>query len=248
VSEGVLRAAIAVVVICVGWSIRSMRRTSRADDQLSRMESERRISARRQMIEREEERAAISRELHDEIGQLLTAALLQLDQAEAHPGDPQPLAAAREATEAAFDEVRALSRRVQPLVAADLEPADALSAMAGSITHRAGSELVLDVDPVALEMLDQHQQLVAFRVARLALRSVVSENGSAPIRMRVFQQKHLVVLHVSWAHRGIPLTAEQSRQLRDWALAADADLEVSAPRGELVLKLRPLNNGARSPL
>src|ERR687897_332178 len=53
------------------------------DQMLDRLESERRESARRALAAQEQERIRIARELHDEVGQALTAVLLQLDRAEA---------------------------------------------------------------------------------------------------------------------------------------------------------------------
>ena len=52
------------------------------DQMLERLESERRESARRALAAQEEERLRIARELHDEVGQALTAVLLQLDRAQ----------------------------------------------------------------------------------------------------------------------------------------------------------------------
>jgi len=53
------------------------------DQMLERLEQERRDSARRALGAQEGERLRIARELHDEVGQALTAVLLQLDRAQA---------------------------------------------------------------------------------------------------------------------------------------------------------------------
>ena len=51
------------------------------DHMLDRLEVERRDTARRALAAQEEERRRIARELHDEVGQALTAVVLQLDRA-----------------------------------------------------------------------------------------------------------------------------------------------------------------------
>ena len=55
--------------------------TAAFNDMLGRLEVERRDSARRALAAQEQERVRIARELHDEVGQALTAVVLQLDRA-----------------------------------------------------------------------------------------------------------------------------------------------------------------------
>ena len=56
--------------------------TAAFNDMLGRLEGERRESARRALAAQEGERRRIARELHDEVGQALTAVILQLDRAD----------------------------------------------------------------------------------------------------------------------------------------------------------------------
>jgi two-component system sensor histidine kinase UhpB len=89
---------------------------------LDRLESERRDSARRALAAQEEERRHLAAELHDEIGQTLTALIMQLDRlARRTTGDLQAeLAEAVATSRASLDDVRALARRLRPEVLDEL--------------------------------------------------------------------------------------------------------------------------------
>src|SRR5918912_4048259 len=77
---------------------------------LDRLESERQESGRRLLAAQGAERVGIARDLHDEVGQLLTGALLQLNAiAENAPAQRQELEEARQAVRRALDDVRRIS-------------------------------------------------------------------------------------------------------------------------------------------
>src|SRR5262249_2529662 len=71
--------------------------TTAFNDMLDRLEDERRESGRRVLLAQEAERQRIARELHDEVGQVLTSVVLELEHAaqRADPADAEQLARAR---------------------------------------------------------------------------------------------------------------------------------------------------------
>ena len=81
--------------------------TAAFNDMLGRIEVERRDSARRALAAQESERRRVARELHDEVGQALTAVVLELDRAERGAGprrsprqlDPRESALIRDAAD-----------------------------------------------------------------------------------------------------------------------------------------------------
>jgi two-component system sensor histidine kinase UhpB len=82
---------------------------------LDRLERERQESGRRVLAAQEAERVGIARDLHDEVGQLLTGALLQLNSvAESAPAHREELDEARQAVRRALDEVRRISSELRP--------------------------------------------------------------------------------------------------------------------------------------
>src|SRR4026207_2587422 len=84
---------------------------------LDRLESERQENGRRVLAAQEAERIGIARDLHDEVGQLLTGVLLQLNSvAESAPAHRKEIDEARQVVRRALDEVRRISSELRPEV------------------------------------------------------------------------------------------------------------------------------------
>lgn len=103
---------------------------------LDRLEAERAASAAGALSAQERERHRIARELHDEVGQTLTAVLLQLKRvADRAPRDlREELGQAQEATRAGLDEIRRIARRLRPGVLDELGLLSALRSLATEFT------------------------------------------------------------------------------------------------------------------
>lgn len=154
---------------------------------LERLETERRESGRIASAAQEEERKRIARELHDEVGQVLTGVMLQLDDADA-----------REAVRQSLDDVRRIARELRPEMLDDLGLLSALRALSNTAAHqglrverqldigdlRLSSEVELAVYRVAQESLtnvmrhaDANEVLMALQQVDGALRLVVRDDG-----------------------------------------------------------------------
>lgn len=140
---------------------------------LDRLEDERRESARRALAAQESERQRIARELHDEIGQVLTAIVLRADSlARRSPEALQPdLEALRETARAGADEVRQLARRLRPEALDELGLQSALLALCASTTDHSGLPIRHTIERDA--GLSKEQELVIYRVAQEALTNVI---------------------------------------------------------------------------
>ncbi|MHA5051158.1 HAMP domain-containing sensor histidine kinase [Streptomyces sp. SD15] len=153
---------------------------------LDRLETERATSSARALSAQESERRRISQELHDEVGQTLTAVLLQLKRvADRVPGDlREEVRQAQEATRGSLDEIRRIARRLRPGVLAELGLHSALRSLAAEFTgHGLSVRHHLDGD---LPPLTEETELVVYRVAQEALTNTARHAGAdrAELRLR----------------------------------------------------------------
>ncbi|MEU0899676.1 HAMP domain-containing sensor histidine kinase [Streptomyces massasporeus] len=139
---------------------------------VDRLEEERATSSARVLSAQEAERRRVAQELHDEVGQSLTAVLLELKRVagQAPPGLREDVHQVQETTRAGLDEVRRIARRLRPGVLDELGLASALKSLATdfggpclSVRHR------LDAD---LPPLGREAELVLYRVAQEGLTNV----------------------------------------------------------------------------
>ncbi|NJP99117.1 HAMP domain-containing sensor histidine kinase [Streptomyces zingiberis] len=140
---------------------------------LDRLEAERAASTGRALSAQEAERRRVAQELHDEVGQTLTAVLLELKGvADRAPGPVrEELRQVQETTRTGLDEIRRIARRLRPGVLEELGLVSALKALAGefsgpvlTVRHR--------LDP-KLPSLDREAELVLYRVAQESLTNTV---------------------------------------------------------------------------
>ena len=143
------------------------------NEMLERLETERRDSAQRALAAQEDERRRIARELHDELGQMLTGVLLLLDEATKAPPERAGVALgeAREAARSSLEDVRRIVRDLRPEALDDLGLASALSALVNSFAQQTGVQVErrLDVNGAALSAAEE---LVLYRIAQEALTNV----------------------------------------------------------------------------
>src|SRR3712207_2070638 len=108
---------------------------------LDRLEAERAASTGRALAAQEDERRRVAQELHDEVGQSLTAVLLGLRRiADRAPADLAPeIGIAQETARASLDEVRQVVRRLRPGVLDDLGLCSALTSLLSAHARLTGA-------------------------------------------------------------------------------------------------------------
>jgi two-component system, NarL family, sensor histidine kinase UhpB len=209
--------------------------TAAFNDMLGRLELERRESGRRALAAQEGERRRVARELHDEVGQALTAVVLQLDRLgrTGPPGDG--IAEARESVRASLEEVRGIARRLRPEALDDLGLPSALAALTNDVTRRTGVSVRRTIAP-ELPRLDPEEELVVYRVAQEALTNVVRHAGSPRAELALEVVGGRVELEVRDAGSGFePSVAAEGSGLvgmRERSLLIGAELQLRSAVGE----------------
>lgn len=208
------------------------------NDMLDRLERERRDSARRTQAAQEDERRWLSLELHDEIGQSMTALLLQLDvlSRTATPAQAPLVQAATEATRDCLQRVRAIVHRIRPEALDDLGLPSALvqlcERMSASGALQVGWELDRD-----LPVLTDDAQLVVYRVAQESLTNIVRHANARLATVALRRHAGGVRLTVTDdGTDGAAATAEGSgiRGMRERALTIGATLRIGHDAGTTV--------------
>ena len=148
----------------------------------------------------EEERGRISRDLHDGIGQSLTALKIQLELLEQEAGKAQValaprIGAVRELAEACLGEVRELARLLRPRMLDDLGLAPTLRWLARTVEERTGVAVALEVSG-SEESADPDAETLAFRLVQESLTNIVKHAGvrEAAVAIRIQPRSILVTV------------------------------------------------------
>jgi two-component system, NarL family, sensor histidine kinase UhpB len=171
------------------------------NEMIARLELERRESARAALAGQESERVRIARELHDEVGQRLTAIVLQLERVARDTGAVE-VAEAREGARETLEEVREIARRLRPEVLDDLGLGSALAALTIDVSRRTRLRIDRQVAP-GLRVLDPEEELVIYRVAQEALTNVARHSGAKRARVELRSNEGEVELVVQDDGRGL---------------------------------------------
>jgi two-component system, NarL family, sensor histidine kinase UhpB len=202
---------------------------------LDRLEHERRESARQALLGQEGERQRVARELHDEVGQTLTAMMLQIESLSAGiPADlREQLEELRETTRSGADDVHRIAKRLRPEALEELGLHRALGALTTSFSHQAGVNVERRLEPVA--GLTAEQELVVYRVAQEALTNVARHARATRAGVSLTRRDGVVVLTVSDDGLGVPPEALRSshgiRGMRERAMLIGGAIAIGPAAG-----------------
>jgi len=159
----------------------------------------------------EEERRRLARELHDGIGQTLSALKIQLERIERQARVAQPELLARLADSVqlvgrVLNETRELSRLLRPPVLDGLGLEPALRWLARTLEQRTGLKVELEVE--ALDgRLEPDLETLIFRVVQEALNNVVKHAGVGAARVLLQGGGGGLRLHIIDAGRGFDVAS-----------------------------------------
>lgn len=216
---GLAVAIIAVIRIRVleGRSEEQHGRTQQAEQELRRLSN--------QLVRtQEEERKNLSRELHDEVGQMLTALRMEIGRAEraqalGSPAFTQTIAESKALIDRMMRMVRDLAMGLRPSMLDDLglEPALAWQAREFSRRYNVPVDLAVDGD---LERLPDAQRTCVYRVVQEALTNCAKHSAATEIEVKVVRGRTRLDVSVrdngvgmasTTNHKGLGLTGIKER-------------------------------------
>ena len=182
-------------------------------DQKETEQAARELSAR-VIRAQEQERKRISRELHDSIGQYLTAVNFTLaslrcsDACDA--GTKQKLKECAEMLQTCMQEIRSVSYMLHPPLVDLLGLAPALRSYAENFSRRTGIRLELDL-PEKADPLAADTEIAFFRIAQECLTNVERHSQTKSARVRLARENGNMVLEVE--DRGVGMAPHVLKRL-----------------------------------
>jgi two-component system, NarL family, sensor histidine kinase UhpB len=219
---------------------------------LDRLERARHQASRTALTAQEAERTRIARELHDEIGQTLTAVVIEAERAA--EGDPalaaRELARVARAVHSSLDEVRRIARELRPEALDDLGLTNALITLCSRLDAQDGPrirrELQADLPPLSSEA-----ELVIYRVAQESLTNAVRHAEAGTVTLSLAPDATGVLLSVEDDGKGMPAEVPTDTSglagMRERALLVGGQLSIeSRPEQGTRVRLRlPLEGDGR---
>jgi two-component system sensor histidine kinase UhpB len=203
--------------------------TDAFNDMLDRVETERRESGLRALSERESERRRVAGELHDQIGQNLTALGLQVDRIlmSADDSSRREIRDVRDGILGAVEDVRRIASELRPEGLDTLGLVPALTNLSERMTRRTGIDIRRRLDH-HLPPIDGEAELVVYRIAQESLTNAVRHAAPKHIEIALTGDGAHVVLAVS--DDGVGYRGDQPgggiRGMRERALSIGAQLRI----------------------
>ncbi len=205
------------------------------------LEQLRSLAARLQRV-REEERAGVAREIHDELGQALTG--IKLESASlirGLPGDAkEPLKRAQSIVKLAdqtIQSVRRIATELRPGILDDLGIVAAVEWAAKEFEARTGTKCRADLPEDDIEADPEHATAL-FRILQEALTNVIRHSSATEVNVRLAREDGALTLEIQDNGKGISkeqLSAGKSLGIlgmRERALMLGGELTVSGAPGK----------------
>ena len=230
--------------------LRDITRRKQAEDELRRQQQELRDLSARVLEAREDEKTLLARELHDELGQLLTA--LKMDLAwlrERLPQEEELLEKARdmgEMLDKTVSSTRRISADLRPLMLDDLGLADAAGWLVDDFAKRSGVEARLELGAgPGFENMSKAVATAVYRALQESLTNIARHSGAQSAWVLLAVEDGTVHFEVEDNGRGIaPEELAKARSLglkgmRERITHLGGSLEiVRAPRGGTRVRAR----------
>ncbi len=149
---------------------------------------------------REQERARISRELHDDLGQQLTGLKLELAWLssrlkEGRIAEPEKVTDMKRMLDVAIASVRRISTELRPLILDDLGFAEAVQWQVDEVAKRSGLKIEIDL-PAHESVKNEAHATAMFRIVQESLTNIVRHAKASQVRISLVQEGEQLHLRI----------------------------------------------------
>jgi two-component system, NarL family, sensor histidine kinase UhpB len=205
------------------------------NEMLERLEAERRESSGRVLAAQEAERLRIARELHDELGQTLTAAALRAEHVSQREGAEHPeFAELAQIVQRGLDDVRRISLELRPSALEELGLLNALISLCARVSEQAGIRIRRQLEG-PIPDLPPAVELAVYRIAQEALTNVVRHSHATDAVVSLQCSGGELRLSVNDNGDGLPehvVAGGGLTGMRERAMLIGAGLEIESAPGE----------------
>ena len=209
----------AAIALLLGFVIAAVTvlRMVRLEHQSRIAESELRRLSGQIRTAHEQERRSLSRELHDQVGQLLTGLKMELAGMARIHGQAESdlslrIARAKGTVEQTLRIVRNIAMLLRPSMLDDLGLAPALAWLTREMSRSSGIEITAEIDP-ALDSLPDTHRTCLYRVVQEAVTNAIRHSGAHRIAVSIKPEAGFVVATITDDGRGFAVAAIKQKGL-----------------------------------
>jgi len=184
--------------LTIGHTLRLERELERRLEENSRARADLQELSAKLLRAQENERRTLARELHDEVGQSLSAILMEADNAACAAGPAEAhehLVAVRTLAEKTVNEVRDLALLLRPSMLDDFGLVPALNWHAREMTKRTGLNVVLTADEAADDLPDEHKTCI-YRLVQEAVNNAARHASARTVQVELRREEDRVYVSV----------------------------------------------------
>ena len=193
-----LGGGLVLAILTIGYTLRLERELERRLDENSRARADLQELSAKLLRAQENERRTLARELHDEVGQSLSAILMEAENAACAEGFGEArehLASVRTLAEKTVNEVRDLALLLRPSMLDDFGLVPALNWHARETTKRTGLNVVLSADEDADDLPDEHKTCI-YRLVQEAVNNSARHANPRTIEVDLKRETDRVLFSV----------------------------------------------------
>jgi signal transduction histidine kinase len=193
-----LAGGFVLALVTIGFTLRLERELERRLEENARAHGDLRELSASLLRAQENERRNLARELHDEVGQSLSAILMEaenaacageLPEARAHLGSIHSLAGKT------LNQVRDLALLLRPSMLDDFGLVPALNWHAREMSKRTGLRVMVSADDTAGDLPDEHKTCI-YRLVQEAVNNSARHAHARTVEVHVVHEPHRVLLSV----------------------------------------------------